>query len=262
MVAVLGACSPSTPAAPPPVDDWLDTLDQIARARCALAVRCTDDRGYLYRDGACQPFDDDYWRRVLGGGEQTLDENAAAVCLAELLADTPCWYTSFDARTHRAQRGREERADRVRLPHGPGARERPGLHPRPAEQRTVVGGTPCGTEGICPTGYDCVAGACMYRQSETVFLGFACDPTLTCQFGRCIDGICPWPPAGASCTDASQCEAGCMDGACLPAPRARDGEACDRWAGGGCDAGLTCVPSRYDSFRALDWICRPSCSAP
>lgn len=259
LIATLGCAA--TQREPPPVDDWLDSLDEIANARCARAVRCADDRGLLYHDDVCRPpaLAHAYWRHVFADGERVLDEARAATCLAGLLADTPCWYTAWEPDATNAFAGNP-------VPWECETLTRPGRRVGESCWNDGLDGESIAFFRTCEHG-ECVAGAscgatCVAFASEGGSCarvpcadGLHCDPSLVCVRG---------------CTDTNDCEAWpdgavCVAGDCIAAgdlPRA--GEACAI----GVDTGPTCArgarcreDGRCGAIVPLGAACDPSTSA-
>ncbi len=108
-------------------------------------------------------------------------------------------------------------------------------------------GGPCDSVENCPISFQCVADLCQPLPS----LGDACDPTLDCVQGACVDGECALLGAGAPCSGVNEqfhgllrecsgyCEGGGMTGLCADAHA--EGAACTQ--DHECVDGAECVDS-------------------
>jgi len=257
------SCSPSTPQ-PAPVDGWLDTLDEVANALCARAVRCTDDREHLYRDDVCRPpaLDRAYWRRIFERGERVLDADRAATCLAGLRADTPCWYTSWDAHTPL-----QHSYDGDTVPWECSTLTRPGRAIGESCWADVLDDESIGFFRSCEGG-ECVAGAgcgatCVafgHEGSACSVLpcapGLHCDETSrVCTRGCAVSLDCDEWPDGALCVDGQ-----CVADADLPGL----GHACAQGVGAGpaCGPGAVCrADGVCGALVQIGGTCEPSTSA-
>ncbi len=82
----------------------------------------------------------------------------------------------------------------------------------------VVGeGEACGQGRRCPYKAACAGGVCV----ATPLLGEACEPTVGCASGRCVEGRCePLRGPGEACAEHGHCVSGICEGTCAPLPSA------------------------------------------
>lgn len=111
--------------------------------------------------------------------------------------------------------------------------------------RRVVPWATCASDALCPSSFECVAHACVYRgPGASVPLGWPYDATITCRSGHCIDGTCAMP---GTATEGQPCS---------PFPPSSPTS---------CAPGLACTPTTYlaaSVISATDWVCRAACEAP
>ena len=138
--------------------------------------------------------------------------------------------------------------------------------------RLVAPGGPCGADRLCfpYERFECVAGVCTATSvpeppTMTGDIGQPCIQGFDgpfCSQGRCVAAVCQWVPAGAPCTQASDCPGATCINPRTVCPMYRfvgDGEECD-------DALLLCPPP-MTCESTLEWrspgvhrrICRLAC---